>query len=225
MTFARRTRMDPGDPYWPSVSLMLSGDGANAGTNFPDLSKVGSTVTPAGNAQTSTAQKKFLSASASFDGTNSKLTVPDAASLQFGTGALTVEAWIYLSSGTSRGIIGKGVTGGWFMRVNSTPVFTLICAAGTFNGVTTVTTGAWHHVAWCRAGTGTNQSYLFLDGAVERTFTDASNYNQTDSLIIGADRAGTAQWWPGYTQQIRLTKGVARYTAAFTPSARPFPLH
>jgi hypothetical protein len=64
---------------------------------------------------------------------------------------------------------------------------------------------------------------LFINGTQEASATHTQNYNVTNDLIIGNDNQliGTRDW-NGYIDDLRITKGVARYTANFTPPAGAF---
>jgi len=75
----------------------------------------------------------------------------------------------------------------------------------------------WYHIAVTRSGS-TFRS--FVNGVVDRTFTSSSAI-YTDATIpynIGrvAYLSGTF-FFNGYMDDYRVTKGYARYTAAFTP--------
>ncbi len=74
-----------------------------------------------------------------------------------------------------------------------------------------------------RSGTSTK---MFIDGVqVGSTYTDNNNYGTSNPFIIadyGSPTTGTNQL-NGYIDELRITKGVARYTANFTPPNAPFP--
>ena len=84
--------------------LLLHCNGVDESTTFTDSSGggVGSphTVTAVGNAQIDTAQKKFDTGSALFDGTGDYLSLEDSDDWDFGTGDFTVDCWIYSSDWT-----------------------------------------------------------------------------------------------------------------------------
>jgi hypothetical protein len=84
------------DPYWDNVSLLLNMNGENDGTTFTDLSKNSHSITT-NNLKTSTAQKKFGTASALFTGTvwnESRLILPESTTWDFGSQDFTLEFFI-----------------------------------------------------------------------------------------------------------------------------------
>ena len=63
-----------------------------------------------------------------------------------------------------------------------------------------------------------NQLKCFADGIqVGSTVTNSTNIISTEPLTIGTGATVTSQYVTGYMQDIRVTKGLARYTANFTP--------
>jgi len=220
-----------GDQYYPSCSLLLHCDGTNGSTTFTDNSPSPKTVTSNNGASISTAQSKFGGASGFFDGTDDYLSISYNSDFNFGTDSFTWESWIYPTN--ISGIDGIYATSGG-SGVN--PKFAVHLNAGTpsihYNNLTNgsdlyttatsaVSINTWTHLAFVRngsnwtwyingnsAGTGTNNTTI--------TFTSQPTY-------IGY--GGEAYFTPfnGYIDEVRVTKGVARYTGSFTTSSVAFP--
>lgn len=219
----------PGDPYWGSVSLLLPFDGTNGSTSFPEKSR-DRTVTASGNAQISTTQSKFGSSSAYFDGTTDYLSVPNSADFQFGSGDFTIDGFVYIASAPAENKVlvnfrSSGQTSNMSYVLYIDPSRKLaysIYSDGT-NALTSqastalVTTGQFVHFVWQRRST---QLEMYLDGTKDATTYNigtTSLYASTASLSIGGNLDGTSSLL-GYIDDLRITKGVARYSgASFTP--------
>ena len=95
------------------------------------------------------------------------------------------------------------------------------------NGTTTITspsytlsTNTWYHIAVSRSGTTTR---MFLDGVqTGSSWTDTTNYTAVDYVCVGNNYPATIGW-AGYIDDVRITKGVARYTSTFTVPSSEFP--
>ena len=204
-------------PTSGQVSLLC--DFTNAG--IFDNTKKNNLVT-VGNAQISTLVKKYGTGSMYFDGTGDYLTLPSNSNFAFGTGDFTIEFWAYLS-GTSLGqiLFDQRTT---FTQVVPTILIESSLMSYFVNGVSRIiasftTTNTWVHVAVSRSGTSTK---MFIGGTqVGSTYTDSNNYIQ-NTLYIGA-RWDAVGFMNGYIDDLRITKGVARYTANFTPPTQAFP--
>jgi len=227
-----------GDPYYSDVSLLLHADGTNGSTTFTDNSPSPKTVTAYGNAQISTAQSKWGVASAYLDGAGDYLNVADSAGFDFGVGDFTVELWLYqVATGAIRQVVGQHKTTGGA----SDNSFLVLSDASTiklqvYSGTTTFSCdspsahslNAWHHVACVRDDTTLR---LFVDGTQVATASVGSSAinNSTQPVSIGAvmSSPGTPDpggyYLNGYIDDLRITKGVARYTADFTPPTAAFP--
>lgn len=225
------------DTYYSNVSLLLHGDGTNGSTTFTDNSPTPKTVTPVATT-VSTSVAKYGTGSIALNGSSSYLSIPNSTDFAFGSGDFTIECWVYQTATPSGSAIitetfqptgyvnftiGYGTTVG--LQTGALPFI------GFFNG--SAWTGAvatqaqpnneWYHIAYVRSG---STHTMYINGVSKATFTSAvAMPTGTDPILIGRrwDTAGTASYFSGYVDDVRITKGVARYTADFTPSTSAFP--
>jgi hypothetical protein len=208
------------DPYFSNVSLLLKGDGTNNSTSFIDSSNNNYTVTGFGNAKLSTVQSKFGGSSIAFDGNGDYLTIPDSDATDFGTGNFTVEGWIYFNSlANGISLISKGTNAtntGWTLYwFNNTLYFALPYISNDISYSFTPTLNTWYHLA-CTRESGTIR--LFVNGVLVATQTNnTKNYSSNEVVRLGYSHSNN--FLNGYVDDVRVTKGVARYTASFTPPA------
>ena len=231
------------DQYFSDVSLLLYGDGTNGSTAIVDSSSNAHTMTAAGNLKISTVQSKFGGTSMLFDGNGDFVTAPVDTSFEFGTGDFTVELWAYISSLTAgnyqRAVfiaLGLGGVGGsvnphyygWGLHYTPGTLY-FDKYDGTYYSHTFATTlsfNTWYHIAVTRSGTSLR---CFVDGGqVGTTITTSVSFNRvnTDPLVLGYWRTGSAgssyDFYHGFMDDVRVTKGVARYTSNFTPPTASF---
>lgn len=210
------------DPYWSSVVLAMHMNGSNNSTYFKD--EIGKTVTPSGDAKISTAQSKFGGASAYFDGAGDYLSTSASSDFSHGTGDFTIEFWCRPTTATNAVLLDGRAIGPdgpqvalWLNAASRLELY--VSGAARIAGTSAVATASWHHIALSRAS-GTTR--LFLDGVSLGTWADSTSYSET-RYVLGADRAGSLSPFTGYIDDLRITKGVARYTANFTPPTAAFP--
>jgi len=189
-----------------------------------------------GNAQISTAQSKSGGASIYLpqSGTNDFCVSPDSARWQL-IGDFTMEAWIYPTSlaGTNGNVICSQWPGGvatnqaFQFLVNSTGKVSFVYGSGSTNAAVTgtsqsATTNTWNHVAVTRSGSTVR---FFVNGNLDTTTGSVSGAlnDSTGSLVVGRINASDSGYFTGYIDDLRITNGFARYTAAFTPQS-PFPV-
>ena len=181
-----------------------------------------------GNAQISTTVKKYGTGSLAFDGTGDYLVTNSAITdlYAFGSGNFTIEFWLYLNSTQGNNIIDfrpSGTEGFYptiYLSANSIRFFT---NTGDRIVGTTLSNLVWYHIALCKSGTATK---LFVDGTqTGSTYTDSNTYlGAVGRPFIGASgRNVNTNFVNGYIDDLRITKGVARYTATFTPPTAAFP--
>lgn len=210
------------DANYSNVSLLLHFDGVNGSTAFPDSSLSQHVITNSG-AQIVTAQYKFGGASGEFT-SGDYLTVPESAVFGFGTGDFTIEYWLRPElAGDSTQVIVD-------FRPNDAGIPLLIghTVAGAvrwYDGSTVRTGGSlaaniWGHVSWTRIS---NVNTIRLDGTTVGSYTASQDFGSSKGLTIGANVIKTAERYRGHLDELRITKGLGRYTADFTPSAAPFP--
>jgi hypothetical protein len=215
-----------GDPYYSAVSLLLPMDGTNGSTTFTDSSLNGLTVTAAANAQISTTQVKYGSASGYFDGTGDSLTIPANTALALGAGDYTIEGWFYsLTSGTSqRGMIDFRTsatgTNGLMLRENDGGFLVYLNNATLLSTTTGRVANQWQHVALVRKGTTVT---LYVDGVSQTTGTSSTNLTNNIMRISGfVDTQSNPYAYNGYIDDLRISK-FARYTSNFTPPTAALP--
>jgi hypothetical protein len=192
-----------------------------------------------GNAQISTTQSKFGGSSMYFDGSGDRFTIPYTNQLlELGVGgeAFTLEAWVYPTNtmASAGQILSKG--GGaasWSTSNGAQYQWTIYNGAASWNfnsagtSITvnsgTVTLNAWQHLAVIFDGTTTK---TFLNGVLQSTSTSTYTAPTTRNLqFIGMTQSGGyTQEYYGYINDLRITKGYARYTTNFTPPTAAFKL-
>lgn len=179
-----------------------------------------------GNAQISTSVKKFGTGSMAFDGTGDWLQLPSTSELSFGTGNFTIEMWMYAQNLASIPMLfhkGSSGSNGWFCQTSaSTLYFGQLDSARYSTWSVSLSNNTWYHIALTRVGSTLN---VFINGVSQTAQTvsgaDTSNDN-TSPALIGVIAGGTYAL-QGYLDDYRITKGVARYTANFTPPTAAFP--
>jgi hypothetical protein len=161
-----------------------------------------------------------------FNGSSDYLSVADNVALQLGTGDFTIEGWFYISGATSTAynLISKGsATTGWSLNTTASARIQFSYTALNLTGATTTLfSNSWYHIAAVRSGSSVGNLKIYINGVQEVASTVAvlDNFNQTDLLYVSASRTATIPL-NGYSSNVRVVKGTAVYTAAFTPPTSP----
>jgi len=161
-----------------------------------------------GNAQISTSVKKYGTGSLAFDGTGDWLAVPTSQNFAPGVGDWTIECWLYPISGNWAIVTGSN----FYINNNSGTVY-VGDASVDIIAVSPPSTGVWTHIAVTKSGSTVR---LFYDGTQVGSSTTALSTAITTSMIVGG-RPSSSISTNGYIDDLRITKGYARYTATFTP--------
>ena len=177
-----------------------------------------------GNAMVSTSVEKYGAGSMYFDGSADYLDSTGGIVNALGSGSWTIEFWVYFNALTGTNIIdyrsasvlsntlAVNYSSGMQLYVNNTT--TAIQGSA-------LSTGTWYHIAVCKSGSSTK---MFVNGTqAGSTYTDTNTYvagANRPRIGSGGDVAGN--YFNGYIDDLRITKGVARYTANFTPPTSQF---
>ena len=214
------------DQYWSNVVLALPMDGAYGSATFTDISPTPKAVTRYGNAQISTAQSKFGGASAYFDGNGDYLTVQASTDFNLGAEDFTVECWARFMATTNspHAISLTDNSGNYEVRLHlsngkiACSIYHTSAYQVRIAGTTTLAKDVWYHLALVRSG---SLHTLFLSGVTEASISQSHTIpTKSYVAVIGqVIHPAIERWWNinGYIDDLRITKGVARYTANFTP--------
>jgi hypothetical protein len=204
-----------------SLLLNYTNAGIYDATSKNDLETVG-------NAQISTAiSAKWGSGSMAFDGTGDYLLPPSSPLLVLGSADFTIEWWFYanaisgymaqMSTGTDVYSPIFGISDGvWKIYISSNGSSWDISNGNTWGSFTT---GTWDHWAVTRSG---STFRAFKNGVQNSTWTSSSSiYQATNQIALGRGQNNPSL--NGYMQDVRITRGYARYTSNFTAPTAAFP--
>ena len=175
-----------------------------------------------GNAQISTSVVKYGSGSLYFDGNGDYLVFPADVNNNFAfrTGDFTIEFWAWKpANGTTGydGVIGAdnngNASGGFAVELSSLRGFVFYNdAAVRISYAMNPNDSTWHHYALVRAG---GVMAMYKDGQQLTTAAYTGDLGASPTLRVGS--LGTTANFNGYIDDLRVTKGVARYTGNFVP--------
>ena len=207
------------DPYFNSTTLLLSGDGTNGAQNntFIDSSANNATITRAGTpTQGSFSPFSQTGWSGYFNGSSSNLQIASNAALALGTGDFTIEMWVYNTSSTNR-LLSYGTVNSPILYINGSNFvqYDNYGSASLQTSSIAVPLSTWSHIAVVRLASNTK---IYINGAQASTGADSTNWLQA-GFYIGVDISTT--FMTGYLSNLRIVKGVAVYTGAFTPPTAP----
>ena len=176
-------------------------------------------------------------------GDNTNLAVTNTSDLDIGAGNYTIEYWFNCDdTGTEYNTsvalseYTNGSSNSAFNIYHDNKGITIFNrTGGGFTSLIDVTDkwipSKWHHLAWVRSGTGTNENTVYIDGVSIGSFTNAVNYTSGQHWLIGANFYTGSQGYgntpeygfSGHLSNVRVSN-VARYSGAFTPSTIEFPV-
>lgn len=209
-----------GDPHWDKVVTLLHFDGS-----FAD--ETGRIWTPLGGAANSEDEYKFGSGSLYVPGgTRSGLYHAHSSDFALSSDDFTVEFQAFFLETYSRIALEIGSGSGWYGRFWIDSYEGKLRIAGGRSVATWVHNGdiplnSWVHIA---ATIQSGQLRGFLNGILVGS-ANVSGQLPTGNLAVGIGyvlpQSNPSNMY-GYIDELRITKGVARYTANFTPPTEPF---
>jgi Concanavalin A-like lectin/glucanases superfamily len=211
--------------WWTNVALLLNMEGAHGTSTFVDNSPYQRLISHPGVTVThTTAIKKTGTSGGDFSSGNRILQAAAAPELIMGTADFTAEANIYPFSFVNGDVTvimgqenGSGTTGRWFLGIDTwigSGTQTLVLyhnGSAALYGSTIVPLNQWNHVAICRYQGVTR---LFLNGRLVGSTSTVFDFSANIDFRVGGS-AGGSKSIEGYIDDVRVTPGIARYTANF----------
>jgi hypothetical protein len=217
----------PLTPLAPANNTLLMLTGTDAVITDASIKNDIETV---GDVRLSTSVKKYGNSSIYFDGTNDALKLPAPANVAFAstfrTGNFTIECWVNRTTSGSvthfldlRGPNNNDSNPVFYWQTNNFIYYTNNNSSGdnqiqTSNPITS--SSGWVHLALVRSGSTLT---VYVNGTASGSVTYSTNVLGGNPVTIG-NRYTDSGAFAGYIDDFRITMGVARYTANFTPPAK-----
>jgi len=220
-----------GETSFNKVSLLLPFDGSDTATSTSDESDNSHTITFAGTAQLDTAQKKFGTASLLLDGDSDYIQVADHDSFDFDAGNFTAECWIRFAALGNNTIFSHWANGTsssmsyYLTYFNGSGILRLghyLSGNADTSYSWSPSTGTWYHIALERSGT-TLKVYIDGTSVISVSASTTALQASEDPFRVGVfNDASTGSpsldwYFNGHIDDLRITKGLARYGTNFTP--------
>jgi hypothetical protein len=228
-----RTITVPTAPYSNDANTVFLTSQSN---RFIDNSSNAYAITPVGGvavtpfqpfgAPTVAYSASTIGGSGYFDGSGDYLDAGSNAAFSFGTGAYTVECWIYPTSTANQAYVTNDTTNGSVFYYENATGFIIAPRASSgivSGGAGKLIPNQWNHIVYCRASTSTNQTSIFANGARVANGTDSTNWTITGPCLLGG-LANNTYMLSGYMGGVRIVKGTDVYgynNTSITPPTAP----
>ena len=211
------------------VKLLLHFEGDNNSKTIVDRGHgIMTNISALGNAEISSDKNKFGGTSLKLDGTNSLIEVPNSTLIMpnsFYTNPFTIEGYYNFSQNDKTQYLYKKANSMMLSYEHASSKLKLrledtSSGAQDFEASFTPTVGQWYHIAMVKNGANVS---MYVDGV--RVIN--SNYlnsikPSTDSLDIGANRAGGDGYMNGYIDEFRIVASAVYSGDIFTPAHHQF---
>jgi hypothetical protein len=214
--------------FTPSTTPLTAISGTSLLLNFTNAGMYDATtknnLLGLGDTKVSTTQSKFAPTSVVFDGTGDYLQGANNIS-NFGTSDFTIEMWFYKTSSGEILIsnVPSGADNNYFVLSATPAQLTIQIRDNTsqqFAYGPSFSNNTWIHAAVTRSSGSVR---VFVNGVSGSPVTITKSITARELCIGSFLYTGSPLYYTGYIQDVRITKGVARYTANFTPPTAPFP--
>jgi len=224
------------DPYAANLVLALpfvsGGLSSGFGDYAPSIKGSGtaktivSTSATIANVSAASTSGLYYGSGASFSNSGIGISFASSSDFAFGTGDYTVECWIHRSNASSS----SGSNALWSIgTVNTVGALSLfyednsfmLRSQGTGDAIYTndflltssnFSTQQWNHFAVCRKGATVT---LYVNGVAAGISTTSSRNVNTNPFIVGSINLSGLYPFFGFMQDLRVYKGVAKYTGGF----------
>jgi len=225
-------------PNTANVNVTFAAANTSLLMNFTDAAITDATtlvtLETSGDAKISTANSKFGGSSMYFDGTGDYLNMPSSPSTNFAGVDWTIETWVYISSNPAQDstnfIQSQTGTNNWiaYLGIGLNTARTIVCSINAVGYTTTqtISLNTWAHLALVRSG---GVVKLYINGTASSISVTSDIVNSSLSFWIGKvdNSPGGGSYiysHNGFLSDLRITKGIARYTSNVTLSANAAPL-
>lgn len=231
------------------TKLLVHGDGTDGSTTIVDGSMNARSITAVGNAAISTAQKQFSTGGSIYmNDSSGYLQWANSDDFDFGTGDFTIDFWFRMTGAPASNAYSSFVSS----RDNWNDLFVIYIGAsnygsgtlaglgynfqgtasggavlGTGEGSYTYALNTWYHAAFVREGANLK---IYRDGNLVVTSNIGastpikfpSSDVQFGRHLFHAGNAGDYLQFRGYVDEIRISKGIARWTSNFSRPSIPY---
>ena len=165
-----------------------------------------------------------------FDGSADYMTIPNSDDWDILSGDFTIDGFFYFDSATTQMYFVNQYQDGsnyWVFEYKNDTAWQLSFGRVGSGGSLLYanwqpTTSTWYHIAATRSG---NHLRIFVDGVLiddDESFSDTTTLDGT--LQIGR-WGGNSRYYDGRMSNLRISKGIARWTSNFTPPTRPYEVY
>lgn len=225
------------------TKLLIHSDTTDGSTSFEDSGGGDNSphsITPNGNVHHETDESYFGTTSIYFDGSGDYLSMNDNEDWDFGTEDFTIDFWFRPTEDPAASQFPLATTyfsggvfdGGYYIAFNPSKHIQFVSYSG--NTVQTnkvwvpspaITLSTWNHLAFVKTG---GNLILYINGSSQGPVVNSYSIDSSATshpLTIGAiDVGGYTAGFDGYIDELRISKGIARWTSDFTPPTREYTL-